>query len=162
MIELKYYGHDEHLESRVVDLVEETGMESEVMVMSLERQGLRRMAAVRPDWTRGLLNTASIGDLTRVDVDFLALNAAAATRPQIRQAHERGMKVFVWTVNDPIQMSVMLSRGADGIITDEPALAREVLDLREELSPFGHLLVWIAGEAGLLRGAKEASDASDA
>ena len=162
VIELKYYGHDQDLESRVVDVVEETGMESDIMVMSLKRAGLRKIAELRPTWTRGLLNTASVGDLTRLDVDFLALNAVAATRAQIRRAHERGMKVYVWTVNDPVQMSVMLSRGADGIITDKPALARKVLELRAELSPLGHLIVWIAGETGLLHGVEATSDAEDA
>ena len=44
----------------------------------------------------------------------------------IRRSHRRGMRVFVWTINDPVQMSVMLSRGVDGLITDEPALARRV------------------------------------
>ena len=162
VIELKYYGHDQALEQRVVDLVEQSGSQDEVMVMSLDLPGLQTIAALRPEWTHGLLNTASLGNLTRLEVDFLALNAAAATRRQIRAAHQRGMRVFVWTVDDPVQMSVLLSRGADGLITNEPALAREVLELREALSPVGQLLVWLAGETGLLHSESRASDASDA
>jgi glycerophosphoryl diester phosphodiesterase len=162
VIELKYYGHDRELESRVVDIVEDVAMESEIMLMSLDRSGLRKAAMLRPEWARGLLATVSIGDLTRLGVDFLALNAAAATRPQIRRAHKRGMKVYVWTINDPVQMSVMLSRGADGIITDEPSNARQVLALREQLSPLGHLVIWIAGETGLLRASEDASAKGDA
>jgi len=162
VIELKYYGHDRELESRVVDLVDEADMGSEIKLMSLSRDGLDKAGALRPGWTRGLLATVSIGDLTRLDVDFLALNSAAATQSQIRLAHRRGMKVYVWTINDPVQMSVMLSRGADGIITDEPALARQVLLLREQLSPLGHLVVWIAGETGLLRDLEDASVKDDA
>ena len=72
------------------------------------------------------------------------------------------MKIYVWTVNDPVQMSVMMSRGVDGIITDKPALVRKVLELREHLSPIGRLLIWIAGEIGLLRGVDEFSSAKDA
>jgi len=162
VIELKYYGHDEALERRVVEVVEATGMVDDVMLMSLKLPGLYKLAELRPDWTRGLLNTASLGDLTRLDVDFLALNASAATRSQIRRAHSRGMKVYVWTVNDPVQMSMMLSRGVDGIITDEPAEAREVLELRAKLSPIGHLIVWAAAESGLLRVPKQVSGAADA
>lgn len=162
VIELKYYGHDQQLESRVVDIVEETAMESAIKLMSLNRNGLRKAAELRPDWTRGLLATVSLGDLTNLDVDFLALKAAAATRHQIARAHARGMKVYVWTIDDPIQMSVMLSRGADGIITDEPALARRILALREQLSPLLHFLVWVAGESGLLRVTDDASAQGDA
>ncbi len=162
VIELKYYGYDRNLESRVVDIVEQTGMESDIMVMSLKMDGMRKVAALRPAWTRGLLNTASIGDLTRLDLDFLALNSMAASLAMIHRAHKQGMKVYVWTVNDPVQMSVMMSRGVDGIITDEPALARQVMELRKQLSPFGRLVVWIAGETGLLNGVDKYSTEEDA
>ena len=162
VIELKYYGHDRNLESRVADIVEQTGMEADIMVMSLKIDGLRKVAALRPAWTRGLLNTASIGDLTRLDLDFLALNSRAASATMIHRAHKQGMKVYVWTINDPVQMSVMMSRGIDGIITDEPALARQVMELRKQLSPFGRLVVWIAGEAGLLPGIDKFSTEEDA
>jgi glycerophosphoryl diester phosphodiesterase len=162
VIELKYYGHDRNLESRVVDIVEKTGMESDIMIMSLKIDGLRKVTALRPAWTRGLLNTASIGDLTRLDLDFLALNSTAASLTMIHHTHKQGMKVYVWTVNDPVQMSVMMSRGVDGIITDEPALARQVMELRKQLSPFGRLVVWIAGETGLLHGVDKYSTEEDA
>ncbi len=162
LIELKYYGHDEQLESRVVEIVEQTGMEPHIMLMSLKREQLSRAAALRPDWRRGLLNTVSIGDLTRLDLNFLALNATAASLSQIRRAHARDMKVYVWTVDDPVQLSVMMSRGVDGVITDRPEVARQVLEFREQLSSVGRFLIWIAGEAGVLRGADEASAAEDA
>jgi len=162
VIELKYYGHDRNLESQVVDIVEQTGMESDIMVMSLKNDGLRKVAALRPAWTRGLLNTASIGDLTRLDLDFLALNSRAASLAMINRAHKQEMKVYVWTINDPVQMSVMMSRGVDGIITDEPALARQVMELRKHLSPFGRLVVWIAGETGLLYGVDKYSTVENA
>ena len=162
IIELKYYGHDRNLESQVVDIVEQKGMESEIMVMSLKMDGLRKIAGLRPKWTRGLLNTTSIGDLTRLDLDFLALNSIAASLPMINRAHKKGMKVYVWTVNDPVQMSVMMSRGVDGIITDEPALARQVMALRKQLTAFGRMIVWIGGETGLLHGADRISTEEDA
>jgi glycerophosphoryl diester phosphodiesterase len=162
VIELKYYGRDRNLESRVVDVVEQAGMASDIMIMSLNIDGLRKIAALQPTWTRGLLNTASIGDLTRLDLDFLALNSVAASLAMVQRAHKQGMKVYAWTINDPVQMSVMMSRGIDGIITDNPALARQVLELRKQLSPFGRLVVWVAGETGLLRGVDKYSTADDA
>lgn len=162
VIELKYYGHDRELESKVVEIVEQAGMAPHIMLMSLKREGLRKAAALRPSWTRGLLNTVSLGNLTGLDVDFLALNATAASRAQIRQAHKRGMKVYVWTIDDPVQLSVMMSRGVDGVITDRPEVARQVLEYREQLSPVGRLLIWIAGETGLLHRPDEASPAGDA
>jgi glycerophosphoryl diester phosphodiesterase len=162
VIELKYYGHDKRLEERVVGIVETARMQDDIMLMSLKLAGLQKAAALRPSWTRGLLNTVSVGDLTRLDLDFLALNTAAATPALIRRAHGRGLQVFVWTVNDPVQMSVMLSRGVDGLITDEPDLVRRVMEYRDTLGPFGRVLVWLAGETGLLRHTDEPSDQEDA
>jgi glycerophosphoryl diester phosphodiesterase len=137
-------------------------MSRDIVVMSLKYDGVQKTAAMRPDWTYGLLNTVSLGDLTRLKVDFLALNASAATYSMIRRAHRQGIKVHVWTVDDPVQMSVMMSRGVDGLITDDPATARRVQEIRAELTPFGRLLVWIAGEAGLLDGLEESSTPDDA
>jgi glycerophosphoryl diester phosphodiesterase len=37
------------------------------------------------------------------------------------------MRIVPWTVNDPREMHALLEVGVDGIVTDEPALLREVL-----------------------------------
>jgi glycerophosphoryl diester phosphodiesterase len=161
-IELKYYGHDVTLEQKVVDLVEETGMTDQIVIMSLNYDGVRKTAALRPNWTYGLLNAVAIGDLTRLDVNFLALTANATTVPMIRRIHRRGMQTYPWTINDPVQMWVMMSRGADGIITDRVALANHVKKLRAEVTPLGRFIVWIAGEVGLLRGMDETSSEENA
>ena len=50
-------------------------------------------------------------------------------------AHERGLAVHVWTVNDASEIRQLLRLGVDGIITDRPALATTVLaDLRDGTS----------------------------
>jgi glycerophosphoryl diester phosphodiesterase len=72
------------------------------------------------------------------------------------------MKVYAWTVDDPVQMSVMMSRGVDGIITDQVARARQVQDFREKLTPLGRFVLWMAGESGLLRGMEKSSVRDDA
>ena len=161
-IELKYYGHDVSLEQKVVDLVEETGMADHIVIMSLNYDGVRKTAALRPDWTYGLLNAVAIGDLTRLDVNFLALTANATTVPMIRRSHKRGMKIYAWTIDDPVQMWVMMSRGVDGIITDRVELANHIKDLRADVTPVGRFIIWIAGEVGLLRGMDAASSEEDA
>ncbi len=161
-IELKYYGHDVSLEEKVVDLVDEMGMASDIVIMSLNYDGVRKTAALRPNWTYGLLNAVAIGNLTRLEVDFLALTANATSLAMIRQTHKRGMKIYAWTINDPVQMWVMMSRGVDGIITDEVGLANRVKKYREQVTPLGRVIIWIAGEAGLLQGMDETSSEDEA
>lgn len=45
----------------------------------------------------------------------------------LARAHDAGLRVLVWTVNDTPTMHRLLDSGADGIITDRPDLLREVL-----------------------------------
>jgi glycerophosphoryl diester phosphodiesterase len=148
LIELKYYGHAQRLEERVVALVEAAGMADQVMVMSLSHTGVRTIRQLRPQWKVGLLSTVALGDVTRLDVDFLGLNARTATRPLLRSASRRGLKVHVWTVNRSLDMAVQLSRGVDGLITDDPALARAVLAERAEANFPEKLLLTVAAMTG--------------
>jgi glycerophosphoryl diester phosphodiesterase len=133
-IELKYYGHDEQLERRVVEVVEAHRMADEIVLMSLERAAVGKLKSLRPAWKVGLLMSVSAGDLRRVDADFLAVNAGFADRRFIRSAHRNGKQVHVWTVNDAATMSTMIGRGVDSLITDVPALARSVIEQRARMS----------------------------
>jgi glycerophosphoryl diester phosphodiesterase len=141
VIELKYYGHDQLLEQRVVDIVEATGMADDVVAMSLQLQGISKLQALRPDWTAGLLAATAVGDLSRLDVDFLAVNQNMANRAFIRRAHAAGKQVFVWTINDALSLSRWMSMGVDGVITDEPALARKILEQRAKMSSTERLVL---------------------
>ncbi|WP_327251681.1 glycerophosphodiester phosphodiesterase [Streptomyces sp. NBC_01244] len=48
----------------------------------------------------------------------------------VRTAHERGLQVHVWTVNEPERMEALLDLGVDGIMTDRIDILRTVLDRR--------------------------------
>ena len=148
-IELKDYGHGQRLEERVADIVERTGMTDQVILMSLSSSMAHTMKALRPDWTVGLLTAKAVGDLTTAQADFLAVHAGIASQRFIRRAHRAGKDVYVWTVNDRLNMSRMLTRGVDGVITDHPAQARQVLAERAELSTAERLLVAAAFWIGL-------------
>jgi glycerophosphoryl diester phosphodiesterase len=124
-----------------VDIVERAGMESQIVVMSLKYEAVQKMHQLRPEWTIGLLTATAVGDLTRLDASFLAVHTGLARPSFIRAAHKSGKDVYVWTVNDPVQMSVMMTKQVDGLITDEPALAKRVLELRKEMNPVERLLL---------------------
>lgn len=149
-IELKYYGHDQRLEQRVVDVVESRGMGSRIVVMSLNIDAVKKMKSLRPNWKVGLLMSVSAGRLQNVDADFLGINANFVHRRLIRSAHTAGQEIYVWTVNDARTMSAMMSLGVDGMITDKPALARSVIEWRAKLSPVERLLLQLAGVLGVV------------
>jgi len=144
LIELKYYGHDVALESRVMRIVEEAGMSADVGVMSLNIPGVRKMEALRPDWPHGILAATAVGDLSALDADFLAVNTGQVSLSLIRRTHAQGRKLYAWTVDDPVTMLRLISMGIDGLITNKPALARQVMEVRNGLSAPERLLLWLS------------------
>jgi glycerophosphoryl diester phosphodiesterase len=58
-----------------------------------------------------------------------------ATQAFIGRAHQLGLQVHVWTVNDRPTMEGLLNLGVDGIMTDETVTLREVLVGRGQWHP---------------------------
>jgi glycerophosphoryl diester phosphodiesterase len=50
------------------------------------------------------------------------------TPGDVERAHELGLQIKVWTVNEPGDMETMIDMGVDGIITDYPDRLRRVLE----------------------------------
>jgi glycerophosphoryl diester phosphodiesterase len=150
VIELKHYGHAQQLEERVARIVEEHEMVDHIVVMSLDAASLKKMHELRPTWTIGRLTAVPITDLTREEVDFLAVSRRMATPDFFRRAHRRGKEVYVWTINDAPMMFEMISRGVDNLITDRPALARDVIEQRDNMGPIDRLFLEIAELFGRL------------
>ncbi len=50
----------------------------------------------------------------------------------VAAAHRRGLPVHVWTIDDPDEMARLLDLGADGIMSDRPAVLKDVLEGRGE------------------------------
>lgn len=53
----------------------------------------------------------------------------------VRRAHRLGVRVVVWTVDEPAAMHELLDMGVDGIITDRPDVLRSVLIGRGAWTP---------------------------
>lgn len=45
----------------------------------------------------------------------------------IKRAHRRGIAVQYWTINDADEMRMLIKKGVDAIMTDDPLLLIEVL-----------------------------------
>ena len=149
MVELKSYGHAQNLEERVAQIVEAAGMQSETEYMSLNHDMFRRMKSIRPQWRVGALAAKAVGDPTKLGADFLAVESKMATARFVRRAHRAGQQVYVWTVNDPASMLTALSHGVDGLITDKPAVAYEVVQRRAKMSDAQRMLVALLLRAGV-------------
>jgi glycerophosphoryl diester phosphodiesterase len=125
-IELKFFGPDRRLAQTVADILREQDVEPDCLVTSLDHDALQEARRHNPRLRTGLIVAHALGDLNRLEVDALSVRADFLTDDVLRRAHRLGREVHVWTVNDAGQMTRLMERGVDNIITSDPDLAIRV------------------------------------
>ncbi len=140
-IELKDNGHDERLAERVVQVLREEEFTDRGFVMSLNAEGLREARRIDPGLRLGYIVFQAFGRLDAMDVEVISAGTGQATPAFVRWMHAAGKEVHVWAVNDPAGMERHLDLGVDGILTDDPARLRKLLDERASLSSIERLLL---------------------
>jgi len=120
---------------RTLQVVQRIAPEIPTVYLSIQRR-MDNIAAGRPEgsrWTAGF----QFRDHGSVPKMIKAAGGSAwsvyfgdLTPELAREAQALGLKVLVWTVNEPAAMERMLAFGVDGLITDRPDLARKVLEAR--------------------------------
>ena len=103
-----------------------SGFRGPLIISSFSVPSLLQARAVLPRSRIGLLvSRAGRGLRTvhrRIGLYALHPHLRLATPRNISAAHRLGLRVFVWPVNEPKRMTRLLARGADGLMTDDPAL----------------------------------------
>ncbi len=131
-LELK--GHDtvEPLLALLPRAERELGYRPEqFLISSFHHPMLARVKAARPDLAIGALTaslpldyaafgTALNADTINVDVDFV-------DQALVDDAHRRGLKVLVYTVDQPEDLRAMAALGVDGVFSNFPDHARQLL-----------------------------------
>ncbi len=108
-----------------------------VVVQAFDWDFLRDMRELAPGLRLGALGSKKISEkklatLAGLKVGFVGWKAVDLRRVDVDRLHGIGVDVAVWTVNDPQQIRKFLSWGVDAIITDDPAVARQVVEGRND------------------------------
>lgn len=128
-IEIKSEGCEE----KTVELLRKYEMTDMVIVSSFHHEYLKKIKELDPSIKTAALvkDISGIKDIKQVVEDcnpdainprFLLLN-----KKTVGIAHKAGLKVYPYTVNDPVSMKRMISAGVDGIITNYPDLVKDLL-----------------------------------
>jgi len=133
-IELKFTWPDPTLTQKVGNIIRQNGFSSDCVVSSLNFQSLTEIKQAFPELVTGFIVFKVAGNLSRMEADFLSINAARASPRLVRQLHRQGRAVHVWTVNDLNNVISMIEVGVDNIITDNPADVRSFLEAWQALS----------------------------
>jgi len=114
---------------KVAAVISETRMEQDVIVFSLSIRRMKEIAAVNPRILRfGLVARRlplAVARLRAVGIEGIGLSRRLVHSPRVvRRIHQRGWKLFVWTVNREAEMKSLAGWGVDGLITDHPDMAK--------------------------------------
>ena len=140
-VELKFTGEGYGLAERVVQVIRENDFVSQAQIVSLDYAGVSQVEQRYPEFETGYIVFRAVGNIARLDIDFLSINKSMATEDVVASAHRAEKELHVWTANSRDEMFSLIDLGVDGILTDEPALLREVIDERASLSEAEKLLL---------------------
>lgn len=142
-VEIKNFPHEDGFdEGRTI--VDETIRElrsyddpKRILMSSFDPVSMQRVGDVAPDLLRGQLVLASVplndGVATAKEFRMDAINpniihVATDTASIMEAFAEANLRVVVWGVNSPEDVALMAAAGVDAIITDDPGMARTVID----------------------------------
>lgn len=126
-LELKDIGEVEGFEEAVLGVTDACHMTERCLFASFQYNYLIRLKELDAE-VKTLYNTTS-GKLSLPEefpADYYGLNIETATAGTVETIHQMGKQAFVWTVNTPAQMKSMQMMGVDGIVTNEPGLAKVI------------------------------------
>jgi glycerophosphoryl diester phosphodiesterase len=119
LIEFKETG----IEEEVVGLVLEKGMEDSVIIISFLEEALRRVQELDKGVPTGLLyvrHKKPIETALELGAKYLLPLYRFVHSADVKKAHEAGLKMIVWTINKPEEVTEYTKKGVDGIATDKP------------------------------------------
>jgi len=131
-----------------VKLVRDRSILNRVIVQAFDWQYLKAYHELEPEQVLGALGPPKVlpdgskaGDrpkeLNAAWLDLVKASGAKAavwnqevSKAAVKLAHERGLKVWVYTINDPELANKLLDMGVDGLITNNTSLIWRTIALR--------------------------------
>ena len=136
----EFHPEPEAFARRVLNTVHEGGVAACTTIQSFDERALRAARRLRSDRTDdaavrlALLVMQGTADTLPDQLDALGFTPAiyspayaSVDAALLRAAHDRGLRVVPWTVNEREDMRRLIRLGVDGLITDYPDVGREAL-----------------------------------
>jgi glycerophosphoryl diester phosphodiesterase len=135
-----------------IKLLREKGLVNHVVVQSFDWEYLRAFHEQEPEQVLGALGPPAqlpdgkkpsgiAKDLNAIWLDELQKTGAKVavwsqkvSRKAVQLAHQQGLKVWVYTINDPALANELLDMGVDGIITNNTSLIWKSIATRAQKS----------------------------
>jgi len=121
-------------EQSAVALIEKHCDWERVLVSAFHPQTVLRARQCAADLQLGFIynRTQDEGIRHNCPVEVVIPQFRLASRDLIAAVHAEGLKVFVWTVNNPQEASRLLEWGVDGLISDFPEMVAEMVQRKPQ------------------------------
>ncbi|MBI2768143.1 MAG: glycerophosphodiester phosphodiesterase [Burkholderiales bacterium] len=144
----------EAMTNALLKVIRDAGMASRVTIQSFDWRTLQLVQKVAPSmttvyltfqnanndtvkdglWTAGykIAEHGSVPKLVKAAGGTVwSPNGGAVTEALVKEAQGLGLKVVVWTINNPAELDRFIAWGVNGLITDYPDRLREVMAARK-------------------------------
>jgi len=119
LMELKETG----FEKEVLRQIRERGLENNVVIVSFLEDALSKVREMDEEVETGLIYVRHKNPI-KAALDLRASHLLPLYRfthtANVKKAHENGLKVIVWTINNPEEVPQYIKKGVDGIASDRP------------------------------------------
>ena len=122
---------EDKMTADIVKMVKKMGLEKQVEYIAFSLNVCEQLAKLTPESEIAYLN----GDVTPAELKKKGINGidyhynVIEKHPEwVKEAHDLGMKVNVWTVNKEDMMKKLIDRKVDYITTDQPLETKKLLE----------------------------------
>jgi glycerophosphoryl diester phosphodiesterase len=119
LVELKETGTEE----QVVILIRRKGLVENVTIISFHEDILRKVRQLSDELATGLIyvrHKNPIQAALDLNAEYLLPLYRFTHSANVKTAHEAGLKVIVWTINNKEEVEEYKKKGVDGIASDKP------------------------------------------
>lgn len=121
----------ENIELDVLNLINKFGVKNKILISSFNHKALRRVKELQDDINIGVLYEEEIPNVIEYakEIGAYAIHPCKSliTDEIVKEAHDNNIKVNVYTVNKEADVKRLNSWNVDGIFTDYPDSAVEVI-----------------------------------
>ena len=128
-VELKGNKDDVNFEENVLNVINETGMHDQVMIIAQDYSRLERINELDPTIVKGEYMALAFGKLDDIEcTDNVTIEESNVIPELVHDLHSRGVKVFCWTVDSEDTIQYLVSCDVDVIGTDDPTMVSAALE----------------------------------
>ena len=125
--------------AKTIEAVKAHGLFDKLLISSFDSNVLVECKKIDPNCKTGFLYAPNkaffykemlfgyVKFAKKIKADYLHPHYFSVTKSFVKNLHKNGIKVNVWTVDDPKIATKLIKYGVDGLITDLPAMANELV-----------------------------------